>query len=344
MESREAGTLREPGMSAQAGAPHAQAGTPSRRALLVATLALFLVWSNTFLVFEVLLTGPRAPMGWLDLLVARFTPVFVIAAAWLLLARRRETWAAIRERPKRVLLCGALSVPVYNGALYYAMERGVSGPVASLFTTLTPLWLVAIGAFALHEPIRRRQVAGVLLGLAGIVLVASAKGGGASYGVPVAVGAIAPLVWAVYSALTKPATRTIDPLVWTYLMLAVGSAPLLLLLPFHGGPQMLALDARSWALLLYLSLLANVFGNAVWSWLLRHLPASTVGITIFLNPPLTTASKRVLSTLFPASFTFAVRPREWIGGALALAGVALAVVRRPRAAVPERVPACAPER
>ena len=54
----------------------------SAAVLIVATLLLFLVWSHTFLAFEVLLApkSGAAPLDWLDLVVARFVPVFVVCA------------------------------------------------------------------------------------------------------------------------------------------------------------------------------------------------------------------------------------------------------------------------
>jgi drug/metabolite transporter (DMT)-like permease len=301
-------------------------------ALVVATLALFLVWSNTWLVFEVLLAPKHgaAPMTWIDLLVARFALVAPICAAYCFGVRRSESIAIVRRHPVRLLLCGLLSTPIYNGVVLFAMGHEVKGPVASLISALAPLYLVAIGAMALHERIRRTQLVGLVLGFAGVALVASAKEGSGAHGWPVALLAVAPLAWAGYTALTRSVARTVSPLLWTYLVLVVGGAPMLFALPFHGGPAMTRLDAGGWALLLYLALLASVFGNAVWSWLLRHLPASTTGFTVFLNPPLTAASKAVLAVAMPAAFTFSIVAREWIGGAMALAGVAVAVLRTRR--------------
>ena len=77
--------------------------------------------------------------------------------------------------------------------------------------------------------------------------------------------------------------------------------------------------------LLYLSVPCTLLGYAVWTWLLRYLPASTVNFTVFLNPPLTTASKLALSLLFPAVFLWQMNLLEWLGGGLALAGLALAL-------------------
>ncbi len=296
--------------------------------LALATLALFLVWSNTFLAFEVLLVprGGPAPMGWLDLVVARFVPVVLVCAPWCICLHWRESVAVVRRYPLRLAACGFLAVSAYNGTLFYAMQQRVSGPVASLLTTLSPLYLVLLGVFVLKERVGWRQIVGLLLGLSGVALVATAKAEGGSYARDVAILSLAPLSWSIYSLLTKSVTREVPPLLWTYLVLVVGGTPLLLLLPFHGGRAMMALDARGWGVLLFLSIVATVLGNAVWSWLLRHQPASTTGLTVFLNPPLTAVSKRVLAWLFPAAFTFTILPREWIGGGLALAGVALAVL------------------
>lgn len=305
--------------------------------LVVATLALFLVWSHTFLAFEVLLAPARgdAPLAWLDLVVARMVPVAVVCAAWCFGARRAASLAILRRHPVRLLVCGLMSVPLYNGVLYYGIGHHVSGPVASLLTTLSPLYLVVLGWAFLGERLTVRKGAGLALGLAGVVVIALAKTAGApaSPGA-VALVAAAPLAWSVHTALTKQVAHEHAPVLWTYLVLVVGALPLLPLLPWHGAPALARLDAKGLLLLAYLVLFATVGGNAVWTWLLRHLPASTVGLTIFLNPPLTTAGKWVLSRVRPDAFTFAITPQEWVGGAISLVGVAVAVLRRPRPRTP----------
>ncbi len=303
---------------------------PRPARLAAATLALFLVWSSTFLAFEVLLApsaGP-APLGWAELLLARYVPAAALCGGWCLLFRRAESAAVVRRHGGRLLLAGLLCVPGYNGLLYHGMEGRVEGPIASVLTSLTPLYLAVLGAAFLGEAMTARKVAGLVLGFGGVAVLASAKeGAGAPRAVLVAEVALAPLCWSAYSALTRPVAREHPPVVWTFLVLAAGgllSTPLLLV---ADAGRVAALDGTGLALVAGLVLLATVFGFAVWSWLLRHLPASTVGLTVFLNPPMTMASKTALAALFPASFAVSVSPREWAGGALALLGVAVAVVR-----------------
>ena len=306
-------------------------GTPL---LVGATLALFLVWSNTFLAFETLLAPPSGepPLLWVDLLVARFLPAGILAGGWCLLFRRAESLAILRAHPRRLLLAGLLCVPCHNALIYHGMQSRVEGPIASLLTSLMPLYIALLGALFLGEALTARKVAGLALGFGGVALIASAKeGGGAARALCVAEVALAPLLWACYSVLTRPVAREHSPLVWTYLVLGTGSLLLLPFLPWVEVPRLRALDGRGVALLAYLVLVATVFGFATWSWLLRHLPASTVGLTVFLNPPFTMASKFALAALFPAAFVVSISGREWAGGALALLGVGVAVVRwKPR--------------
>ena len=305
-------------------------GPVPRAALVAATLALFAVWGNTFLAFEVLLV-PRtgtAPLDWWGLLVARMVPVGILAGAWCALVRPRESAALALAHPVRLLVSGLMTVPVYNGFLYHGMQHRVVGPVASVVTTLTPLWLVVFAAAFLGERITARKEAGLVLGLVGLVLLAAGKGtNGASAGGRVLEVAVAPLAWSVYSALTKPVTRDHSPLVWTFLVLAVGALSLLPALPVLGVPDLSALGSGDVALVAYLALAASIGGNAVWSWLLRHLPASTVGLTVFLNPPITLLSKVAWAAAFPAIVpAVAIAPLEWAGGAVMMAGVAFAVL------------------
>ncbi len=303
-------------------------------AIAAAALGLFLVWSNSFVAAGWLVGAERAAaqLSALELTVARFIPVAPICGVYCLLIRRSETLAVIRAHPARVVLASLFCTPAYSFTLYWGQEHGVSAPIASVETALTPLFLMLLSAAVLGEPLSRRKVAGFVVALVGLVMIASAKwsAGGATGGgaVPVIVTALAPLSWALYSIVSKPVSGACSPITWSYLCILVGSLPLLAIAPFRGGPELLALDGAGLAALLYLSLGCTVLGFAVWTWLLRHLPASSVGFTVFLNPPLTTASKLTLATLLPGAFAFVILPLEWAGGAVVLLGLGIALIRR----------------
>lgn len=304
--------------------------TRRRTALYLAVaLGLFLIWSNSFVAISYLLGGEGAvaSLDWVSLPVARFVPVGPLCLGYCLLVRRRESLALVRRHPWRTVFGGLLAVPGYNLALSYGQQHGVPPPVASLTTALVPLFVMLLAAAFLGEALTRRRIVAFGVSLSGLVVIAAGRGDVGSiveYGLVIAVTALAPLAWSVYSILSKPVTAAGQPLLWTYVTIAAGSLPLLAILPWAGGSELLALPAAGWAALLYLSLLCTLLGYAVWVWLLRHLPASTVGFTVFLNPPLTTVSKLVLSLLFPAVFVWRMNAAEWLGGGLALAGLAMA--------------------
>ena len=293
---------------------------------------LFLIWSNSFVAVSFLLGGEGAParFDWVGLTIARFQPAAVICAGYCL-TRRREALAILREHPLRLAVAGLLAVPAYNLALYYGQQHGVPAPVASVTTGLAPLFLMLLSAAFLGERLTAARLLGFAVAAAGLVVIAGAReddpnAGPAGYATVVAVTTLAPLSWSLFSILTKPLTARVSPLLWTYLAIVVGTLPILPLLPIAGGAELTGLDAAGWGALLFLSVPCTVLGFALWTWLLGHLPASTVGLTVFLNPPLTTLSKLVLATLFPASFLFVLRTGEWIGGALTLVGLAIAIL------------------
>ncbi|MDX1389527.1 MAG: EamA family transporter [Acidobacteriota bacterium] len=300
--------------------------------LVAATLGLFAVWSNSFIVMGYLLgrDHSEARFDWVSLTVARYLPAAILCGGYLLVLRRGEALAALRLYWRRLIVCGFLVVPGYNLALYYAQQKGVSAPIASLTTALVPLFVMILAALFLAERLTSRRVIGFGVAAVGMFLISRARktAGGESYALLIAITALAPLSWSIYSVLSKPLAGRVSPVVWTYLSITLGSLYVIPWLPGSTWRQLSNLDGAGWAALLYLSIPCTVLGFAVWTWLLRHLPATSVGFTVFLNPPLTTLSKYVVAALMPAVFVFTIAVQEWVGGVLTLIGLAIAVYRR----------------
>lgn len=308
---------------------------PSLPVLASIAGALFLIWSNSFVAANYLLggEGASASFDWISLSVARFTPAAPLCALYCFGFKGRLSCAILKAHWPRLLTSGLLAVPFYNLPLYFGQQHGVPPPVASLTTALLPLFVLILAAVFLGERLTGRRVVALGVSLAGLILISLSRdpsSGLGGYASLLVITSLAPLSWSIYSILSKPVSRQVPPLLWTYLCIVVGSLPLLAVLPWVGWPRMAALEPAGWVALLYLSLLCTVVGYAVWTWLLYHLPASVVGFTVFLNPPLTTASKIALAMLWPASFTLLMSPLEWVGGGLALTGLTIAVLSKGR--------------
>jgi len=297
---------------------------------LLAAFGLFLIWSNSFIAASYLLgtEGQPARLDFISLSVVRFVPILPLCLIYSFGLHRRESLTMLRRHPWRLLFCGLLGSPGYNLALYYGQQNGVPPSVASLTTALLPLFVMLLAAAFLGETLTRRRVVAFLVALVGLIVIALSKGdpGAAlNYGRVLAVTAMAPLFWSIYSIIAKPVMARSSSLVFTYLAISIGSIPLLIVFPWKGREELAQMPLDGWAAVLYLSILCTFGGYAVWTWLLRHLPASTLGFTVFFNPPLTTTSKMVLSVLFPTLFLWQMNALEWLGGGLALLGLALAV-------------------
>jgi O-acetylserine/cysteine efflux transporter len=305
---------------------------PARPVVLVgATLLLFLLWSNSFVAMSYLLGTEAASqrLDWASLTVARYLPVTPLAAAWLAWRRRDEARRILREEPLRVLACGLLGVPFYGFALYWGIQHGIPAPIASLLTALSPLCLLGLGWVFLGERPSGTRLVGFAIAVSGLVAVAVARGGGTLSGLAApAVAALAPIAWAIQTALTKPVAARFSGDGWTAMYLFLGGLPLCVISPWVGGRALLALDGAGLLALGYLALLCTFVGFYLWAWLLERLPASTVGMTVFLNPPLALLSQAVLHRLFPGTFRFTLRPLEVVGMAVVLGGLALAVAPR----------------
>jgi drug/metabolite transporter (DMT)-like permease len=100
----------------------------------------------------------------------RWALAFVIMlplAGWLL-RRGSSLW----PNWKRFALMGLLGVGCYNALQYLALQTSTPLNV-TLVASSTPVWMLAIGALCFGQRISRRQAAGAVLSIAGVLLVLS---------------------------------------------------------------------------------------------------------------------------------------------------------------------------
>jgi drug/metabolite transporter (DMT)-like permease len=74
------------------------------------------------------------------------------------------------SRAEAPWVLGAACLMVLAWALYFAAIERLSAGLASVLFHVQPLWLLALGAWLLREPVARQRVLGVLLAMAGLVL------------------------------------------------------------------------------------------------------------------------------------------------------------------------------
>ena len=289
-----------------------------------AMIALYIVWGSTYLAI-------RFGVETLPPFILAATR-FLIAGSVLFVWRR----AAGDKRPsalnwRSAAIVGGFLLVGGNGGVTWAEQRVVSG-VAALMVGLVPLWMLLL------EAIRRggsnpglQGIAGVVLGLAGIILLVGPSNLlGFSHDIDL-VGilalCLATFLWAAGSLYSRNAPLPESPLMGTAMEMLAGGAGLLLLATLTGEWGKLNLAAvapRSLWGLAYLITFGSLVGYAAYTWLLRVAPTPLVSTYAYVNPliailvgnllaqePLTT--RIVLSALVIVSSVFLINTARYSG-------------------------------
>lgn len=279
---------------------------PSRHVALA--LTVMVVWGVNFVVIDVALdTFPPLLLGAL-----RFT--LVALPAVFLIRRPAVHW-------KWVLAVGTFISGVQFALLFVAMDLGMPAGLASLVLQLQAMFTILLAVALLGERPGRRQIAGAIVALGGIAIIA----GGRAEGVPllaVLLSCAAALSWAAGNIATRRAQAP-DPkalMVWSSLVPPIPLFAMSLALEDRGEIRdaLTTFDLGGTLALLYVVVLATGFGFGAWSWLLKQHPASTVAPYTLAVPVVGIASAWVM---------LGERPNGWelLGAAVVMAGLALTV-------------------
>jgi drug/metabolite transporter (DMT)-like permease len=128
--------------------------------------ALFvLLWSTGFV-------GAKYGLPYADPFI--FLSVRILIAAILLFALARILKMPVgigRQAVARSGLIGFFLHACYLGGVFYAIAQGLPAGVAAVVTSLQPVLVSVFAVKVLGEQLRRTQIAGLLTGLVGVVLV-----------------------------------------------------------------------------------------------------------------------------------------------------------------------------
>lgn len=218
-----------------------------------------------------------------------------------------------------IAVCGVLWFGLYNVALNAAEQR-VDAGTAAMLVNVGPILIAILAGVLLHEGFPPRLLAGCLVSFAGVVVIGVAT---SRHGLHDILGAVLCLVAAVGYAggvvAQKPVLRHASPLSVTWLACTIGT---IACLPYAGslvhGIDHAGASTIGW--MIYLGLAPTALGFVLWAYALARTTAGRMGSTTYLVPP--------LALLFGWAFLGEVPPAlVFPGGALCLAGVALARTR-----------------
>jgi drug/metabolite transporter (DMT)-like permease len=199
---------------------------------------------------------------------------------------------------------------------------------------VSPLLIAVLAALFLDEPFTRYLAIGLAVAFAGVAVI-SLSGGEEHRLDPLGVGLclVSALAYSISLVLQKPLVHRLPAAQVTWLACAVGAV---MCLPFAGDlvREAAAAPASSVAWVVYLGVFPTAIAFTTYAYALRHMPAGRLGVTTYLVPPITIVLGLVLLGETPPTMAY-------LGGALALVGVAVA--RHDSRARPASDPAPAPD-
>ena len=295
-----------------AGAARAMTPRHSALALLVAVL-----WGINFVAIDLGLNpGGGAQMPPLLFVAMRFTLVVVPCIFFI-----RKPDVSL----KAIIGVGLLMSAGQFGLLYLAMALGMPAGLASLVLQAQVLLTVLLAAGILGERPTRRQLAGVVLGIAGLSVVAVGRSLVAPL-LPLLIVLAASLSWAAGNVVARKAKAAsgLGLVVWSGAVVPLPLAGLSLLVDGPGAVSGALLDLQPASILsaVYTAAFGSLMGYGIWNRLLGLYPSSAVVPFTLLVPVVGMTTAWLVLSEVPS-------PAEVAGGLLLLAGVAIAVLRAP---------------
>jgi drug/metabolite transporter (DMT)-like permease len=258
-----------------------------RRRAYMAFAAVCLIWGTTYLAIKVALeTIPPMAMGGI-----RYTTAGVVLALALWM---RGTPLPPRSSWPSLAFIGFFMLGLGNGGVTYGEQFVPSGLAAVLIAT-SPFWMTGVESlWPGGERLRLRQVAGLLVGFSGILvlvwpdLLASADTG-SRFGAGVLALQVACVGWAIGSSYAKRFTRSTDVLAAASLQMVFGGMWMLLFATVAGEWPRLAFNGKTAFALAYLTVGGSIVAYTAYAYALKYLPVSTVSLYTYVNPVIAVA-------------------------------------------------------
>ncbi len=262
-------------------------GAPTRYRIGLALLSVYLIWGSTYLAIRIAIES---------------CPPFLMAAVRFFAAGTALwIWTSVRGAPaptfrqwRDAAIVGVCLLFGGNGGVTYA-EQFVPSGIAALLVATVPIFLILFAWFSgMTDRPSARAIAGLLLGLLGVLVLSSEGLSGGSFGVfhsgwsrGVIALLLAAVIWAAGSLYAKRCAHPASSVQGIAMQMLTGAAALLLASAISGElnhPQNLHLTARSIWAWIYLVTLGAIVAFSAYIWLVRACSPGLVGTYAFVNP------------------------------------------------------------
>lgn len=284
-----------------------------KRLIFLAPWIFILIWSSGFVVAKFAFADGDS-LYFLSLRLLLAAGILYLITLALKQPRRLD-----RAQVVASLAIGLTLHGLYLGGVWYAIELGAPAGLSSVITSLQPVLVSLLAVHLLAEPLTYRQLAGLLAGLGGVILVVLPKLTGSD-------GFTAQSLSFLITALIGSTAATIIqkrfgaslPLMMgtTYQFLSAGVV--LLAFSVAIGRTRFEITASSIWTMAWAVLITSIAAVLLLLWLLNHGSAAKVSSLLYLVPPMAVLQGFIL-------FQEKVSPVGIFGIALTAIGVALVI-------------------
>jgi drug/metabolite transporter (DMT)-like permease len=248
--------------------------------IVLAFLAVYLCWGMTYLAMRIAVEDipPHLMSG------ARFLVAGLLLYIWV---RRRGDHRPSASHWRAAAIIGAFLLLGGNATVAWAEQQVPSG-LAAVLIAVAPIWMVGFEWARGGPSPGKREIAGLLLGLAGVALLVSPKGESSQVNVTGAVMLVlASASWAWGSVISKSAQLPKSPFLATSMEMIAGGMLLLLTAAAAGQfaqfrPSQVSAEAvLSW---LFLVIFGSLVGFTAYIWLLGVTSIAKAGTYAYVNP------------------------------------------------------------
>ena len=246
----------------------------------------------------------------------------LIVAGFLVASREWTEWGLLSRGELGLALIAGISLALHFWAWNASIHLTTIAASVTL-VNLQPAFVAAISAIALREAPTRIQVVGILVAIAGAVVIAAPDlRGGFTRGNSTLVGNLlatsAAVTAAIYYTIGRRLRRCLS--IWSYVAIVYATALVALtVVALVLGVGLWPQPPREIAIFAGLALGPMLFGHTGMNWALKFLPAYVVNLTVLGEPVGATLLGALLPSIhqIPSASTL-------LGGLIVLGGVIIA--------------------
>ncbi len=177
----------------------------------------------------------------------------------------------------KVATLAFLNIAGWNGFVLFGVQQLPAGRSAIIAYTM-PIWATLIAMVVLNEPLNRRKIVGLLLGMLGMALL---LGDDIRHIRTAPTGALmilaAAVLWAMGTVLLRKWKPPFAQNALSGWMMLLGWLPLAIMAPFldpHPASYLTTLSGKAWFAIVYNMFLAGTIAHWAWFTLARTLPVA----------------------------------------------------------------------